>query len=139
MPLPYESAKWPERQSIMWPTSGPHPVSARIESIVSLKDRKSLATRAASSGKHGSRRRSRCPAGAHVSEAQSVLAGLARIQTLFRFDALQDFLANLRIVLRHLKDRVVFLDRESPIGDRPGHRIVGLLGDALLLAGRRRG
>src|SRR6266702_1626420 len=56
-----------------------------------------------------------------------------------RTDALPNFLANIRIVLRHFQDRVVFLHREALVGDSPFQGIDGLIQNALLIiVGRRR-
>ena len=55
-----------------------------------------------------------------------------------RTDALTNFLANIRIVLRHFQDRVVFLYREALVGDSLCQGINGLIQNALLIGGGRR-
>src|SRR6516225_461771 len=54
-------------------------------------------------------------------------------------DALTNFFANLGIVLRHLQNRVVFLQREALIGNGLCQGIDGLIRNPLLVGGRRSG
>jgi hypothetical protein len=56
-----------------------------------------------------------------------------------RTDALTNFFTNLGIVLRHLQNGVVFLQREALIGNCLRQGIDGLIRNALLVGGGRRG
>ncbi len=56
-----------------------------------------------------------------------------------RTDALTNFFTNLGIVLRHLQNGVVFLQREALIGNCLRQGIDGLIRDALLVGRGRRG
>src|SRR6266566_7164188 len=55
-----------------------------------------------------------------------------------RTDALTNFFTNLGIVLRHLQNGVVFLQREALVGDSLCQGINGLIQNALLIGGGRR-
>src|SRR5262245_33683002 len=54
-------------------------------------------------------------------------------------DALTNFFANAGVVLRHFQDGIVFLNRESLIGDSLFQGTDGLVQNPLLVVGGRRG
>src|SRR5712672_3673513 len=55
-----------------------------------------------------------------------------------RTDAVNDFLPDVGIVLRHFQDGGVLLDRQALIGDGPRQGVDGFAGDAFLLRFLRR-
>jgi hypothetical protein len=77
------------------------------------------------------------PLSIHASGILSLMiANAARLLlVLSGFRALNEFCPQIGIVLSHIQNCLVFVDRQALVGDRLLHSIVGFVDEALLIVG----